>query len=205
VLTGAGRGLGALIAHAFSHAGAKVALVSRTERDLKAVADALPGPTLVFCGDVRDAEFNEAVADGTMAEWGGVDVWICNAGISPVVAGPLRIEPAVWRDVIDINLTGAFLGARAAARVMRDGGRLIFTGSVLGERPSKGRRVQRFQGRDRGHGKGLSARSRPVGHHGQCCRTGLVRFAIGGGVDEQRPTLGVDPWAYGAQALGTVR
>jgi len=138
VLTGAGRGLGALIAHAFSHAGAKLALVSRTERDLKAVADALPGPTLVFCGDVRDAEFNEAVADGTMAEWGGVDVWICNAGISPVVAGPLGIEPAVWRDVIDINLTGAFLGARAAARVMRDGGRLIFTGSVLGERPSKG-------------------------------------------------------------------
>jgi NAD(P)-dependent dehydrogenase (short-subunit alcohol dehydrogenase family) len=40
--------------------------------------------------------------------------------------------------VIDVNLTGAFLGARAAARVMVDGGRLIFTGSVLGERPSKG-------------------------------------------------------------------
>ena len=138
VLTGAGRGLGELIAHAFSHAGAKVALVSRTERDLKLVADAVPGPTLMFCGDVRDEEFNEAVADGTVAEWGGVDVWICNAGISPVVAGPRGIAPAVWRDVIDVNLTGAFLGARAAARVMRDGGRLIFTGSVLGERPSRG-------------------------------------------------------------------
>lgn len=138
VLTGAGRGLGELIAHAFSHAGANVALVSRTERDLKVVADAVPGPTLMFCGDVRDEEFNEAVADGTVAEWGGVDVWICNAGISPVVAGPRGIAPEVWRDVIDVNLTGAFLGARAAARVMRDGGRLIFTGSVLGERPSKG-------------------------------------------------------------------
>jgi len=40
--------------------------------------------------------------------------------------------------VIDVNLTGAFLGARAAARVMSNGGRLIFTGSVLGERPGKG-------------------------------------------------------------------
>jgi NAD(P)-dependent dehydrogenase (short-subunit alcohol dehydrogenase family) len=138
VLTGAGRGLGELIAHAFSHAGARVALVSRTERDLKVVADAVPGPTLLFCGDVRDEEFNETVADGTVAEWGGVDVWICNAGISPVVAGPLDIAPAVWREVIGVNLTGAFLGARAAARVMGDGGRLIFTGSVLGERPSKG-------------------------------------------------------------------
>ena len=138
VITGAGRGLGELIAHAFSEAGAKVALVARTERDLKAVADMLPGPALVFSGDVRDADFNEAVADGTVSEWGGLDVWICNAGISPIVAGPLDTSPEVWRDVMDVNLTGAFLGARAAARVMRDGGRLIFTGSVLGERPCKG-------------------------------------------------------------------
>jgi NAD(P)-dependent dehydrogenase (short-subunit alcohol dehydrogenase family) len=138
VLTGAGRGLGELIAHAFSRAGAKVALVARTERDLKLVADSLVGPTLQFCGDVRDADFNESVADGTLAEWGGLDVWISNAGISPIVAGPLNTDPEIWREVIDVNLTGAFLGARAAARVMRDGGRLIFTGSVLGERPSKG-------------------------------------------------------------------
>ena len=48
-----------------------------------------PAETLVFSGDVRDADFNEAVADGVVAEWGGVDVWICNAGISPIVAGPL--------------------------------------------------------------------------------------------------------------------
>src|SRR4051812_47467878 len=138
VVTGAGRGLGQLLAHAFAHAGALVALVARTESDLEKVAAELPGPSLVFAGDVRDADFNEAVADGAVAEWGGVDVWICNAGISPVIGGPLRIDPAVWRDVIDVNLTGAFLGARAAARVMTDGGRLIFTGSVLGERPRKG-------------------------------------------------------------------
>jgi 3-oxoacyl-[acyl-carrier protein] reductase len=138
VITGAGRGLGELLAHAFSRAGAKVALVARTERDLKSVADTLPGPTLVFCGDVRDADFNEAVADGTVSGWGGVDVWICNAGISPIVAGPLDTAPEIWREVIDVNLTGAFLGARAAARVMGPGGRLIFTGSVLGERPGKG-------------------------------------------------------------------
>jgi NAD(P)-dependent dehydrogenase (short-subunit alcohol dehydrogenase family) len=138
VLTGAGRGLGEVLAHAFSRAGACVALVARTEREIKAVAAALPGPTLVFCGDVRDAAFNESVADGTVAEWGGVDVWICNAGISPIVAGPLETDPLVWREVLDVNLTGAFLGACAAARVMHDGGRLIFTGSVLGERPRKG-------------------------------------------------------------------
>jgi NAD(P)-dependent dehydrogenase (short-subunit alcohol dehydrogenase family) len=138
VLTGAGRGLGELIAHALSRAGAKLALVARTERDLKTVADALDGPVVQFCGDVRDADFNDSVADGIVAEWGGLDVWICNAGISPIVAGPVETAPEIWRQVIDVNLTGAFLGARSAARVMRDGGRLIFTGSVLGERPAKG-------------------------------------------------------------------
>jgi len=138
VITGAGRGLGQLLAHAFSDAGALVALVARTESDLEKVAAELPGDSLVFAGDVRDADFNEAVADGTVAAWGGVDVWICNAGISPIVGGPLRTDPSIWREVIEVNLTGAFLGARAASRVMGDGGRLIFTGSVLGERPRRG-------------------------------------------------------------------
>jgi NAD(P)-dependent dehydrogenase (short-subunit alcohol dehydrogenase family) len=138
VLTGAGRGLGRLLAHAFSHAGARVALVARTKHEICAVAETLPGPTLVLSGDVTDTLFNEEVADATVAEWGGVDVWICNAGVSPIVAGPLKTDPSVWREVLEVNLTGAFLGARAAARVMRQGGRLIFTGSVLGERPRAG-------------------------------------------------------------------
>ena len=138
VITGASRGLGALLAHAFSQAGAAVALVGRTEKDLKTVAATLPGPSLVLSGDVTDEDFNESVADTAVTEWGSVEVWICNAGISPIVAGPLDTPPEDWREVIDVNLTGAFLGARAAARVMGDGGRLIFTGSVLGERPGKG-------------------------------------------------------------------
>jgi NAD(P)-dependent dehydrogenase (short-subunit alcohol dehydrogenase family) len=138
VITGASRGLGELLAHAFSRAGASVALVARTEKDLKAVAEELPGPALVLSGDVTDEDFNESVADAVVAEWDGVDAWICNAGISPVVAGPRETQPTVWRQVLEVNLTGAFLGARAAARVMGAGGRIIFTGSVLGERPREG-------------------------------------------------------------------
>lgn len=138
VLTGASRGLGRWLAHAFSEAGALVTLVARTEADLKEVARRLPGPSLVCTGDVTDETFNEEVADTTVSHWGGLDVWICNAGISPVVAGPRETDLATWRRVLDVNLTGAFLGARAAARVMDKGGRLIFTGSVLGERPARG-------------------------------------------------------------------
>jgi NAD(P)-dependent dehydrogenase (short-subunit alcohol dehydrogenase family) len=138
VITGAGRGLGRLLAHAFSGAGAKVALVARTEADLKTVADELDGPVLVLVGDVADEDFNESAADAVVSAWGGVDVWISNAGISPVVGGPRQTDPSVWREVFEVNVTGAFLGARAAARVMGPGGRVILTGSVLGERPAKG-------------------------------------------------------------------
>jgi NAD(P)-dependent dehydrogenase (short-subunit alcohol dehydrogenase family) len=138
VLTGASRGLGAVLAHAFSQAGASVALVARSEADLKEVADSLPGPCVVLSADVTDEDDNERVADAVVREWGGVDAWICNAGISPMVGGPRAIEASTWRRVLEVNLTGAFLGARAAARVMEDGGRLIFTGSVLGDRPRKG-------------------------------------------------------------------
>jgi len=138
VVTGAGRGLGRLLAHAFSHSGAHVAVIARTEKDLKELADELPGPVLVIAGDVTDEAFNDGAADAVVDAWDGIDVWICNAGISPIVAGPLDTDPSVWRQVLEVNLTGAFLGARAAARVMRSGGRVIFTGSVLGERPRAG-------------------------------------------------------------------
>lgn len=138
VITGAGRGLGELLAHAFSAAGARVALVARTRADLQEVAAALPGPSLVFAGDVTDEAFDESVASGVVGEWGGLDVWVANAGISPVVAGPLETAASEFRSVVDVNLTGAFLGAKAAAARMGEGGRLIFTGSVLGERPARG-------------------------------------------------------------------
>jgi NAD(P)-dependent dehydrogenase (short-subunit alcohol dehydrogenase family) len=138
VITGASRGLGSLLAHAFSAAGASVALVARTEVDLKALVEELPGPALAIVGDVSDEGANEAAADAVVAEWGGLDVWISNAGISPVLADSRELDLLTWRRVLDVNLTGAFLGARAAARVMSQGGRIIFTGSVLGERPRQG-------------------------------------------------------------------
>ena len=60
-----------------------MALVARTEADLKALADELPGPSLVFRGEVTDEDFNEAVADATVAEWGGVDVLDLQRGHLP--------------------------------------------------------------------------------------------------------------------------
>jgi NAD(P)-dependent dehydrogenase (short-subunit alcohol dehydrogenase family) len=138
VVTGASRGLGSVIAHAFSRGGAKVALVARSAGDLDSVAHALPGEALTCAGDVRDAEFNSTVVATVTKAWAGLDVWIANAGISPVLQPAQDLDPSVWREIIDVNLTGTFLGAQAAARGMREGGRIIVTASVLGERARGG-------------------------------------------------------------------
>lgn len=138
VITGAGRGLGRVLATAFDSAGAQLGLVARSEHALQEVADSLRGEALVCAGDIRDADFNKSVAQTMVDRFGGVDVWICNAGVSPEVATLAEQEPAAWREIVDVNLTGTFLGARAGAAVMKDGGRIIVTGSVLGQRPRAG-------------------------------------------------------------------
>jgi NAD(P)-dependent dehydrogenase (short-subunit alcohol dehydrogenase family) len=139
VITGAGRGLGRILATAFDAAGARLGLVARSGGAIAEVASSLTGgPALTCAGDVRDAGFNESVAQAMVERFGGVDAWICNAGVSPEVASVLDLDPAVWREIVDVNLTGTFLGARAAAAVMGPGGRIIATGSVLGQRPHAG-------------------------------------------------------------------
>jgi NAD(P)-dependent dehydrogenase (short-subunit alcohol dehydrogenase family) len=135
VITGAGRGLGRVLAGAFDAAGAQLALVSRSKAPLEEVAGQLAGRHLVCPGDVRDELFNETIAERMTERFGGVDVWIANAGVSREDPDITKLPLAAWREVIDINLTGTFLGARAAAGRMGPGGRIIVTGSVLGDHP----------------------------------------------------------------------
>jgi NAD(P)-dependent dehydrogenase (short-subunit alcohol dehydrogenase family) len=135
VITGAGRGLGRALAEAFDAAGARLALVARSKPALDGVAGQLAGDHLVCPGDIRDDLFNETVAERMTERFGGIDVWIANAGVSREDLDITRLSPDAWRDVIDTNLTGTFLGARAAVPRMGPGGRIIVTGSVLGDRP----------------------------------------------------------------------
>ena len=139
VITGASRGLGALLAHAFSQAGASVALVARTERDLKAVA---AGAARIVPGAQRRRDRRGLQRSGGRRHGGRMGrrrrLDLQRRDLADRRRATRDRAASVWRQVLEVNLTGAFLGARAAARVMGEGGRLIFTGSVLGERPRKG-------------------------------------------------------------------
>lgn len=138
VITGASRGLGRVLSVAFARLGARIVAVARGGDDLRELIKEIPGDVVACAGDVSDPDFNEHVVDRSVEEFGGIDVWIANAGISPVVAGPLDLQPATWRRIVDVNLSGVFYGARAAARVLGAGGRIIVTASVLGQHPREG-------------------------------------------------------------------
>ena len=121
IVTGGARGLGASHARGFIKEGANVVIADVLEQEGRTLADEL-GDHAIFCRlDVTsDADWAATVAAAEDA-FGPVSVLINNAGI--VRFGAItETEPAAWRQVIDINLTGTYLGIRAVVPSMRKAG-----------------------------------------------------------------------------------
>lgn len=112
VVTGAARGVGAALAHEIARRGARVAVVGHEKAALEAVAESLPTPALAIEVDVTDLGALDAAARIVRAELGCPSAVVANAGIAE--GGPfLATDPAAWRRVIDVNLTGSAQTARA--------------------------------------------------------------------------------------------
>ncbi|MEU6075462.1 3-oxoacyl-ACP reductase family protein [Micromonospora sp. NPDC047074] len=129
-VTGAGQGVGAAIAEGLAEAGAAVILQSRRLAALEAVRDKIVangGTADIVAGDVTD----EATADAAVAlarqRWDRLDILVNNAGISPALQRSERLSVADWQQVIDTNLSGVFVCARAAGAFMIEQG----TGSIV--------------------------------------------------------------------------
>ncbi|MFJ7072174.1 SDR family oxidoreductase [Streptomyces sp. NPDC098781] len=111
-VTGAARGLGAALSHEIARRGARVALLGHERASLEAVAASLPGPALAVEVDVTDPDALHAAARTVRAGLGRPSAVVANAGIAE--GGPfLTSDPAAWRRVIDVNLTGSAHTARA--------------------------------------------------------------------------------------------
>ncbi|MFI9008000.1 SDR family oxidoreductase [Actinosynnema sp. NPDC053489] len=143
VVTGAGSGVGRVVARALLDAGHRVALAGRREDALAGTADGVPADrVLVVPTDVTVEASVDALFAAVRERWGRVDVLFNNAGTN-VPATPFEDFTAdQWSTVVGTNLTGSFLCARAAFRVMREqdprGGRIINNGSVSAHAPRPG-------------------------------------------------------------------
>ena len=141
LITGASGGIGRATARAFLDAGWRVGLIGRRE---DALAEAAAGATtaLLLPCDVTDPASVDAAFDRALADWGRIDCLFNNAGVGlkSVLIDEMSVEQ--WRRLVDVNITGMFLCARAAfARMRRQsppGGRIINNGSVSAHVPRPG-------------------------------------------------------------------
>ena len=141
IVTGASNGIGRAIAEMYAAEGAKTVLVARRAEVLEEVAagirknggEALPVPT-----DVTQEAAIEALFAKTVKTYGRLDVVVNNAGVATNKPTE-EITLQYWKEVMDINITAAFLCSRAAIRIMKDqkpqGGRIINMGSISAKTP----------------------------------------------------------------------
>ncbi|KAF0842555.1 SDR family oxidoreductase [Nocardia caishijiensis] len=135
VISGGARGMGAAHARRFVDEGASVVIGDVLDDEGTAVAAEL-GVRYQHL-DVREPEQWQAVVRTAVEEFGGLHVLVNNAGI---VNGNLLVDFALaeWQRIIDINLTGTFLGMQAAVPAMTGGGSIVNVSSVEGMRGSPG-------------------------------------------------------------------
>ena len=141
VITGAGSGIGRATARVLLDAGHHVVLAGRRAEQLAESAQGHPN-ALAVPTDVADAAAVRALFEQTVSSFGRVDVLFNNAGTGLVPQTPDEIPADEFRRVIDVNVNGVFICARAAFRVMRaqdpQGGRIINNGSVSAHAPRPG-------------------------------------------------------------------
>lgn len=126
IITGARRGIGLSIAQRLFNEGAAVVLIDIDEAETLAAAqliDSTGQRVLALKGDVRLKSDVQSIVRSVIAKFGRIDILVNNAGISPKHDGKrasiLDMDEAEWREVIDVNLTGAFLCSQAVLPSMK--------------------------------------------------------------------------------------
>jgi NAD(P)-dependent dehydrogenase (short-subunit alcohol dehydrogenase family) len=143
IVTGAGSGIGRQVAVELASRGHRLVLAGRRADPLQETAALCAGTdVLAVPTDVRDADAVDALFAAAVRRHGRIDLLFNNAGMSGPAGTIDELDPADWATVIDTNLTGSFLCARAAFRAMRSqdpqGGRIINNGSISAYVPRPG-------------------------------------------------------------------
>ncbi|MEU9456088.1 SDR family NAD(P)-dependent oxidoreductase [Streptomyces sp. NPDC048277] len=137
IITGAGSGIGAAVAETFAAAGDRIYLADLSAERLKSTAAAVGSADVsTHEVDVTDAAAVQALAERVVAEHGGIDVLVSNAGVFDGCASIRDTSAELWDKVIGINLTGTFNVVKAVSEQMiaQRSGRVISIGSIAAQR-----------------------------------------------------------------------
>ena len=137
VVTGGGQGIGEGLAKSLAAAGASVMVAARhQDRIERVVADivASGGAAHAQVTDVTDRAALVALADGAVDTFGGLHIWVNNAGGSPVRSPLTEIDEDDWDACLRLNLTSVWMASVIAAERMTDGGSIINISSPAGDR-----------------------------------------------------------------------
>ncbi|RIK39321.1 MAG: 3-oxoacyl-[acyl-carrier-protein] reductase [Chloroflexi bacterium] len=137
-VTGAGSGIGKGAALIFAQEGAKVAVLSRTEKQINEVVDEIKargGEAMAIVADVSQPDQMEAAVQRIVDTWGRLDIVVANAGINGVWASLEELTPEDWDKTLGINLKGTFLTVKyAVPHLKQQGGSVVVVSSVNGTR-----------------------------------------------------------------------
>ena len=144
IVTGAGRGIGRAIALRYSREGATVVLAARTSAQIDEAAaeiESTGGRALAIQCDVSSESDVDRLVDATVRQFGKIDILVNNAAVNLPPTDLTEVDLSVWRNVIDVNLTGAFICTRAVLPHMKRNGSgvVLILSSVGGRRGAAGR------------------------------------------------------------------
>jgi len=128
VITGGGQGIGEGIARAYAESGAAVVVAARHVDRVQRVADeinASGGRALAVPTDVTDRDALVALADAAIEAFGGLDIWVNNAGGSTVRSPLVKLDVEDWDACLSLNLTAVWAASVIASERLNDGGSII--------------------------------------------------------------------------------
>jgi 3-oxoacyl-[acyl-carrier protein] reductase len=139
LITGGSRGIGAATAQLFAEFGVDVAIGYRTRRQdaerIVAEARATGVRAFAYAQDIGSREGADALVRSAVADLGGLDIFVGNAGIWPSDDVPISdMDDARWRRTVIENIDAMFYTTRAAARALADHGRIVLVASTAGQR-----------------------------------------------------------------------
>lgn len=136
VVTGAGRGIGEGIARVLAGAGASVVCAARRTEEIERVASeivAANGKAIAVTTDVTDPAALRKTAEAARSEFGRLDIWVNNAGGSPLQVPLTKLPKEEWDATLALNLTAIWESSCIAAELMEDGGRILNISSIAAE------------------------------------------------------------------------